>query len=191
MEFTFNISKINKDVKRVLASPRKFFSSNISKIDWKEAVSYFVVLSFVGLLLTLIYLQFMYPLLVQYLPGFGLEPIEDTTLISLLPYALFSFVMGIAFSFFWGLAFWAWTRLFKLDGDFQKAYSTITYAKTPTYILSWVPFVNILAWVYSLYLLTVGVEQNYSTKKSKAAFLVISGVIVLFLLSSLTVTFFQ
>lgn len=183
MEITFDFAKINTDVKKVVTSPKKFFSKDVDR-DWKETLSYFLILSAVGLILTMAYLIFIYPLIIKNFPVLRPEGDFETSLMTLAPFAIYSYVLGIFFSFFYGGGLYALSRLFKLEGDFNKAYKTITYARTLVYLLSWVPVVNLLVWTHSLYLLYVAIKSAYKTTNKTAASLIFSGVIVVFVISS-------
>ena len=67
--------------------------------------------------------------------------------------------------------------IFKVESDFHEAYNLIVYSRTPSYLLGWVPFVSLFASLYTYYLLFLGVLEQYSVTRKKAAAVVLGALI--------------
>lgn len=80
---------------------------------------------------------------------------------------LFMFIQVII----WGLWVHLWAYLLGADKGLRKTVNAVVYAFTPNYIIGWIPFVNIVASIWSWILMAMGLKrmQKLSDKKAIAA----------------------
>lgn len=186
MEVTLDFKEILGKVKLVFRKPDLFFGKYKKEKGWKTALIYFAILTLVGSVFTLVYGLSIYPLIKPQLDvWFGSTGASTFTLAEVLPAAISSYLTGIMFSFVIGFAFKYCLKLFGAKGTFSEAYQLIVYSRTPVYLLSWFPVVNLVALIYSLVLLYKGVREYYAFSKVRSILTIIVSVLVMIVASIL------
>lgn len=183
MEVTLNLTEIAGKIKLIFRRPSDFFKKYKKEKGWQHAFVYFAVLSLVGSVLSLLYGLGIYPYLKPQIDAIFGNTGSTYTLAEVLPVAMTSFVSGILFSFVWGFVFKLWIKLFGGKGTFDQAYQLIVYSRTPIYLLSWAPVINLVALIYSLIVLYKGIREYYSLSKVRSLLAVVLGLIAVFIAS--------
>jgi hypothetical protein len=80
--------------------------------------------------------------------------------------------------------------------DFSLTYKAVAYASTPSLLLGWIPFIGILANLYSLFLVIIGISKLHQVNLLRAFIIAISPAIILtilfiFYISSLLFSLFS
>jgi hypothetical protein len=85
---------------------------------------------------------------------------------------------GALRSFFYAAAFMVIARnIFSGTGDFEASYRVVAYATAPM-VLMWVPFVGGLTWLYTIFLVIVGLERVHGFDAVKSVLTVLLASIV-------------
>lgn len=179
MEFTVSPGKIFKDFKTIFSFPSKFFEKS-KKYKWQDAVSYLIVVSLIGNILSYLYYFSIYPQLSSNFPEIFTETVTGIGILEVIQLAVYSYFVGILGSFIWAALFMFWAFIFTKKKDFSSSYKAIVYARTPIYILGWIPLVNIAVWIYMIYLFVLSYVKYFDTSFKKAYLAVILGSLVMF-----------
>jgi hypothetical protein len=175
-------------VKDVLVSPHYFFRGVKREKGITSALTYFVLLSLVGIILSWIsYTYLIIPLLKNYTTGsvFGIyinEMLARPTLLSFVS----GFIATIAFSFVIAGIIHLWCLLFGGTGNYGQSYKLYAYSATPKLLFGWIPIVGWLSGIYSLVLLIIGTQRLHMISRTRAimmyvipyAILVMLGIVI-------------
>lgn len=185
MDITVDIGGSLSDARAMLLSPKKFLKEVKKQKSWKSAFSFTLVIAAIGHILAGLYNLLIYPLVLPWLSQtFGLpqttfEPGQIVTAM------LVSFALTLGMTFVWGGALKVFLSLFRVESSFDQSYRVMAYSRVPNYLFSWLPFVNILAALYSFYLMFLVLKSEYGISNRKAIIVIISSVLALLLLSIL------
>lgn len=167
MEITFNFGNYYEDALAVLKNPRRFFRNSLKKPGTlKGDVIFYAVLSLVGVVLGLFSAVLVYPNL--NLPFLAASTVPQMGVVELVPFAITTFIAGIAFSFIWAFFLNYWIKIFKGKKPYKYAYKLYIYSRVPTFLFGWIPIISAIAWIYSLYILVVGTQEIYGFSRKKA-----------------------
>ena len=72
-----------------------------------------------------------------------------------------------------GLFFHAFVLLLGGEKGFRQTLKTTMYATTPFLLLGWIPFVSIIAYIWYLVLLVIGLKENQDMELGKAVLVVL------------------
>lgn len=183
-----DVKAIAARAREIISSPKKFFDKAKKERDWKKAFAFILVVSAVGHILTALYNILVYPLIAPSLVESLGVPAVSYSPGQVFGASIVSYVLTLGMSFIWGGALKVWLALFKTKSTFSEAYRLMAYSRTPNYLVSWLPFVNFLAALYSFYLLMVGLEAEYNLSRKKAIAVIISSIVVIFIFSVIAVS---
>ena len=179
MEIKISWSFFVERLREILRIPRNFFQKVEKEKGRDIALSYFSILLFIKVCLTFLEKTVIEPV------GAGLFPsliVRSGLAISLLVVTLvMTFIFEIVLSFVGAGVLHIWIKLFKGKGSYDKSYQLYVYASTPSLLLSWLPFLGIIGWLYGIYLLVVGTQVLHSVSKTKAILIYILPVILFIL----------
>lgn len=178
MEITVDIRDSLKRAKSLLQTPKAFFAATKKEKGWQRAFSYSIVVAAIGHILTAIFNILIVTRGVN-LP-FGPQDVVVAVLVS--------FIITLGISFIWGGALKVWLSIFKVESTFAQSYRVMVYSRTPNYLFSWVPLLNLVAALYSFYLMMLALEKEYEVTRKKAIIIIVSSVVVLFVVSLLLVS---
>ncbi|OGM31979.1 hypothetical protein A2803_02725 [Candidatus Woesebacteria bacterium RIFCSPHIGHO2_01_FULL_44_21] len=188
MELTIDVKEIMARVREVLTAPKKFFGKAKKEHGWKKAFSFVLVVAGAGHILTALYNILIYPLVSPtFAELFGI-PAVQLNAGQVAGATLVSFIVTLGMSFIWGAALKVWLAIFKVKSNFDSSYRVMAYSRTPNYLFSWLPLVNILIAIYSFYLLVLGLENEYGIPRGKAILIIVTSVVVIFVVSILAVS---
>lgn len=189
MEISVDVRENLLKAKKVLSSPKEFFKATTKEKDWKNAFSFMLVVSLIGHIFTALYSLLFYPSMMAGLSeAMGTEEVVYTP-VQIVTAVVISFVLTLAMSFLWGGALKVWLSLFKVESTYAQAYRVMVYSRTPNYLLSWLPFVNLFAAIYSFYLMLLGIEREYEVKRKKAIAIIATSVLAVLVASALIFAF--
>lgn len=98
-------------------------------------------------------------------------------------YLLFLFyLLGV---FVQGLIMHAFVLLMGGTKGATQTVKTTMYASTPFLLLGWIPFVSIIAYIWSIVLLVIGIKENHQMEIGKAALVVIIPIVLFIILIGL------
>lgn len=183
MELTVDVGAVFTKTKRVLLAPKRFFQKNRKERGWKKAFVFVLVVAGVGHILTGAYNVALFPSLSTTVAEALDVPVDEINSGKIILATMVSFILSLGMSFVWGAALKVWLSLFKIASSFPRAYRVMVYSRTPNFLLSWFPVVNLAAALYSFYLLMVGLEEEYSIPRGKALVVVVSSAVILSVLS--------
>ncbi len=95
-----------------------------------------------------------------------------------IPTIVSGYMFGIVGAVLGGLWLHLWAYIFGAKGKLEQTLKTMFYGGTPSYLLGWVPFVGILAGLWSIYLTWIGLQNLHGLKGDRAAFAVITAFII-------------
>jgi len=188
MDITVDIGKSIRDAREVLLSPRKAFKETKKQKGWNPAFSFVLVIAAIGHILAGLYNLFVYPLILPAIVRtFGVPETTFKTEQVLSAIAI-SYLLTVGMTFVWGGALKIFLNLFRVESSFEESYRVMVYSRVPNYLFSWLPFVNILAALYSFYLMFLALKTETGVENKKAVLIIVSSVVVLFILSVLLVS---
>ena len=172
---------VNK-IKKILFNPIGFYDSLKSEKGFKTVFTYFVITSFFGIVLSFI-VNFIWPevsvyFLKKILGDFAAGEADQSSgaLVTLGFWAV-----SLLVSFLWAGLLHGWILIFGGKENYEKSYQLYIYAKTPQFILGWIPLFGLFAWIYYVVLLIIGTQRVHgiSQKKAILMYVIPFGVIVL------------
>jgi hypothetical protein len=84
-----------------------------------------------------------------------------------------------------GLFFHAFVLLLGGEKGFRQTIKTTMYAATPFLLFGWIPFVSIIAYIWYLVLLVIGLKENHEMELGKAALVVLIPIALVIILMGL------
>lgn len=87
------------------------------------------------------------------------------------------FLVGLAFIFGPGILMLACQFLFEGEGDYEGTLRICAYAGAPL-TLAWIPVLGIFAYLYSFYLVFLGIQKVHKLDATKAAIATLSTILV-------------
>lgn len=152
-------------IRKYIFDPKSAFKAE-KKIGFEHAIIYafvgLTVLGFLsGLLFSIFQTNFPYPSVLLFLFIF-------------LGSIFIGFSMLIISSFW----FHFWAKLFGAKTDWSQTAKALIYAKTPYYYLGWIPLAGLVAWIWSLALLVLGLEQLQKLSRKSAIAVVLLGALI-------------
>lgn len=152
-ELTIDLAAFAGETKSVIRNPRQFFAK-FPKKTLLDTVVYFVLITIVGAFLSFI----VAALLANPKP----------TLPDVLTQFVYSIVLVTVSSFAWVGILHGWIRLFKGTALYKETYAVFSYSRAPISLFGWIPYVGILASLYTFYLMVIGVHTFHKFTLKKA-----------------------
>lgn len=179
MEITLNFKEIYTKLKLLLTAPRKFIELTKKEESWMPALAYYSLISLIGILLTSIFNFGILPTLDKYFPNVFDLLISQGTFASYIPFLIWSYFAGLILSIIWAGIFMLWTRIFGAKFDYARSYKSFTYSRTPSLLFGWMPYLNLVAWFWGVYLLYLHLREVYGFSKVRALFSLLVGISIL------------
>jgi hypothetical protein len=95
------------------------------------------------------------------------------------------FLISLLGIFITGLFYHAFVVLMGGQKGVTQTLKTTMYASTPFLILGWIPFVSIIAYIWYLVLLVLGIKENHEMEIGNAILVVFIPIVLIFLLLGL------
>lgn len=170
-----------KRAKKVLANPSAFFKGLKTEKGMERAFVYLAVISIFTVALRTVVGQIFDQQIYGWigsLLGVNIPKIQ-LSLIELVTVGLLSYASGLAISFIWAGILHVWCLIFSGKGNYSKSYQLAVYSSTPNLVFGWIPFVNLVVWIYSVYLLIVGTRELHKIEKTKATLIYLIPTLIL------------
>jgi hypothetical protein len=169
-------------IKTIMFEPTKFFTKSQKEIGIKGAFKYLTILALFSSLLTFIVSYFFQPFQTSFIERLiGSDVLSEVATPTLLD-ALSSYAAILILSFLIVGILHLWIKLFKGKAKYKKTYQLYVYGTTPSFLLSWIPFVGNFAWIYSLIVLITGTSIIHKISKTRSMILYLIPVILLIIL---------
>lgn len=84
-----------------------------------------------------------------------------------------------------GLFFHAFVLLLDGKKGFRETIKTTMYASTPFLLLGWIPFVSMIAYIWYLVLMVIGIKENHEMELGKAVLVVLIPIVLVIILMGL------
>lgn len=169
------LSGVVDTVKLVLMDPAKFFES-AQKHSLEQAVKFYAIILLVPtILMGLLFLVLgaaASPLASLGTMGFGAA--------FSIGFVIVYYIMAFIGSFISAVILFISAHIFGARKGFDTKYKIIAYSGTPALLLSWIPLINIIGGLWSLYLEIKGVSVMEKVTIGKAFVIVILPIIVIF-----------
>ena len=149
--------------KKFLFEPTKTFDKH-KKISSDEAFKYLVIMSVVMAVIYSIVISIATAVLLPFLAILGV-PAETLAIGSLFGGALIVatffivLITSILGSVIGSLWLHLWAYLLGANKGIDQTFKSVFYGQTPNYLLSWIPFVNIIVGIWSLVLVGMGLKR--------------------------------
>jgi len=167
--------------KNFLLEPKTAFD-NESKSDTMSALKYAVIWLFISSLLGSIVFAIIGDKSTEVLstlaPLAALDTTMEITAGSVVSTFLGGWIGGIIGLFMIGLWLHLFAYIFGARMGLENTFRIIFYGNTPGYILSWIPFVNVIGFLWSMVLYAIGLNRLQKMTKSMAVITVIAAVII-------------
>lgn len=171
---------INK-ITDVLTNPETFFENIKKETGIKSAFVYLVILSLfstiLGFIIGQLFQGYSYDLISK-LFGTAIPQPQYTTAI-LLSLTFLAYGWGLLSSFIAAGILHVWILIFRGKENYSKTYQLYVYSSTPGFIIGWIPFINYLAWIYSMILLIIGTQKVHGISKTKSILMYVIPVILM------------
>ena len=157
-------------IKQILLEPAKFFTNLKKENKLGKTFLYLAILSLFSVVLSFFISELMQPYgfaLVEKVLGFEIPAIEQTLGWKIGTMAM-GYLMGLGISFVIVAILHVWLMLFSVPTQYIRTFQLYAYAKTPSFLFGWIPFIGGLAWIYEFVLLIIGTQKVYGTAKKKA-----------------------
>ena len=181
-------------IKRVVTEPTAYFRSvGKGKEQLGFAFGYFALLSLLnmllGLLTSLMFFSAFFPLMQNMMSLLGASFPGIFTGGALVRNALFSYALGLGFSFVYAGLLHVWILLFGGKQRYGKTYELGAYAGTPALLLGWIPFLGFVGQIWSLILLIIGTQEVHGISRTKAILMYVIPLVLIFFLMLLFMVF--
>ena len=153
------LNKIFQKAMGFLQQPSKAFDGE-KKTEVMEAFVYMAVLSVIVAVLSGLMSLF------SALPG---------VVITLI---VVSYITGIVASVIMGLWLHLWSYIFGAKKGLNQTLKTVFYSGTPNYLLGWIPVINILFLLWTLYLNWVGLQRLQGMPGNRAAMTIVIAFVI-------------
>lgn len=158
--------EIMEKIKMVFSKPSNLFSK-IEKENSNDTIKYFVVIALIGAVLSGLFSLLAGP--------FSLFVIGSAFAMTLVGLVVATVVVHIGVYIFGGRQ------------GIEKTFKAIAYGMTPSVLLAWLPFINLIAWIYSLYLEIIGIAKLQKMSNMRAFLSIILVYLVIGLLLFLAI----
>jgi len=171
MELTFNLGDFVARTKLILKSPAKAFDKIEKEKGVNKALSYYIALTLISVVLGILFTYIVVPLLIPIFPDtlVSPEPLSVEGLINI----LVIYLVDVILSFVVGGILFLWLKVFRGKREFAKAYQLYVYSQTPNMLLRVFPYLSLVGWIYSMYLLMLGTVNLYKLTWVKAVLMYI------------------
>ena len=89
-----------------------------------------------------------------------------------------AFVIGLFSIFVCGLMLHCFVLMFDGGNGYVQTIKVLMYAHTPYFILGWIPYVNIIAAIWTLVLIVLGVRELQELSTGKSVFVVLIPIVL-------------
>jgi hypothetical protein len=172
------IETIIEKIKKVIFNPNEFFESVKAEAGIIEAFKFFVIVSLVYLVFTIILFFATPSMLLSGLLSFG----PFSGLLGGLSIPIFIYIFSIVLIFVVAAIAHIVAMLLGGKGDYSATYKALAYAATPYLLVGWIPFLGIFVNLYSLFLAIIGISKLHQVTLARAFAIVIIPVIILIVL---------
>ena len=172
-------------IKGILFNSEKFFSSINKEKTLKEAFKFYAVLAaFSAVMGYIIFLIFGDIFIASFLKIFNQlgAQIPETSNLRTFGKTFLGYIISVVGSFGSAAILYVWLLIFGGKEGYPKAYQLSVYSQTPSLLLSWIPIVNLISWVYSFILLVVGTRKIYNFSNTKSVLIYLIPLIILFII---------
>ena len=174
-----------KKIKGVLLNPSVFFKNLSREKGLGSAFGYFALLSAVAAILSFVLLSLFpsfYSTTFQKLLGIDLPQSPVLTFWIMLVLTILSYALNLALSFLWAAILHIWIMIFGGEGKYHESYKLYIYAITPKVLLSWIPVIFFIGWIWEIVLLIIGTQKVYGLSKTKSVLRYVIPAVVLVIL---------
>ena len=186
-------------IKKVLAEPSAFFSHLHKEHGVKDAFRYLVVLALFLMLLSFLIALVFKPTLPSWWSGILGEQaaqqlkntmLEETTPATLFGRAAMGYVGALVGSFVIAALLHVWILIFGGKASYAKTYQLAVYARTPSFVFGWIPYIGGLASIYSFVLLILGTQHLYHFSRRRTIVMYLIPAVIFILLAVFLLGFF-
>lgn len=172
---------LNK-IKRILLNPSKFFS-NLKEKTLQDAFLYYIILLAFNVVMSyIIFLLFGDIVTKMFYNMFNL-PMQNFSSMRMLGQFVLGYIFGILGSFVGAGFLFVWLLIFGGNKGYNKSYQLIVYSQTPSLLFKWIPFIGILASIYSFVLLVIGTKKIYNFTTTRAVLIYLIPLILAFIIA--------
>ena len=165
-------------VKNLQKSPKKVFEQAKKQKNLKPIIIFYAVILFVSSILQAISDVTLQPAVASWLaqtlkvaytyPQITIDVVLFHLAISVVGMLV---LVGPIYGVIVTSVLFIWSRLWRGKGNFKDTFKLYVYSMTPMFLFSWLPFISIVGWIYSGYLLIVGSQVIAGFSKRKATIL--------------------
>ncbi|MCK5022990.1 MAG: YIP1 family protein [Candidatus Aenigmarchaeota archaeon] len=156
-----------------LTEPTKSFDS-VKKTSFGDAFKYMAILAIITAVLSPPVSS-----IISALSGVG--AFEPVVFVSTMVFGYIAILIG---SLIWGLWLHLWVYIFGAKGQIEQTIKTVFYAGTPSYLLGWLPGINIIAGICTLLLTGTGVMRLHGMAGPKTTLAMIIAILIPFVIGA-------
>jgi hypothetical protein len=170
-------------IKRIIYTPKNFFHHTSKKeIGLKEPFLFLLKLSLFSTVMALIMIALGNPgtKILEMVTGLHLDQQNNILITSVMAILFFGINLGLSFA--WAGILHGWNLIFGGKGTYEQSYNLYVYAKTPVFLLSWIPIIGGFIFIYNFFLLGIGSMEIHQIPHKKAIIMYLIPLILLLLL---------
>ena len=106
----------------------------------------------------------------------------------IIPLIIFGwFFIGIFKNFIVSGIIYLILKMYKITNAYQKTYNVYVYSSLPSLVISIIPYVGLLSWIYSYYLMITGMAKVHNISIGKSALACLLPILILILIVAVPV----
>ena len=178
-------------IKLVLTKPTELFKKIEKKKGIKESYKYFAIITLVsvvfGFISVITFPNFVYNL-IRKLFITSLPEAQMPTIPGIITALIAGYILALLLVFVSVALLHIWIKIFRGKGKFEETFKIYSYGTTPSSLLSWIPLIGLVAWIYDLVLLIIGTSILHKISRTRSTVLYLIPVVISALLLILIIT---
>jgi hypothetical protein len=181
------MAELINTIKRIIYTPKKFFHNTTKKeMGLKEPFLFLLKLSSFSTIMILIMIVLGNPgtKFLEMITGLPLN--QQTNMALTLIIVVIFFGINLGLSFLWAGILHVWNLIFGGKGTYEQTYNLYVYAKTPVFLLSWIPLFGGFIFIYNFVLLIIGSMEIHKITRKKAIVMYLIPLILILVIMGLS-----
>lgn len=177
-------------VKTVMMHPSQFFESiaAMASENRNEAFRYYAIVSLVSLvgqiIVGLATGENSFQLMSQLFGGRSPSgPSSGIFAGGAIAGAIVLYFLGLLFTFVSAAILHVSTKIVTGKGNYNASYDALAYGTTPSLLFGWIPFVGVIAWLYSIYVTMVGLSRLHKIGMGRALLAILLPVVIVLIIA--------
>ena len=173
MTLEIDIIEVLTNTRDIFVHPKKYFAKIKNEKGKKVAFTYFAAISLIGNAIGSLSLFLFLPWLATFIPQLDYSFFSLSDMPNILLYTVVAYALGLVGSFFYAGFLTVLLKLFTKSPKFDKTYRLYVYSWVPNLLLGWLPQLSFFAFLYSVYLMSLGLKSIYELNSKKTIIFIV------------------